>query len=218
MPLLFLTTTSLIKNIPGTIVNPEGSLSVLLEIFTLVVPFEINSFNFNPSAFLMKTEGMVISFSSSSDPLIIVTKSSVQSEAPVSLLYIITAFAPAFWPFKTFLKKAPLFSEPPQSPLSINKMFPLASEVLDIVLHPSSGFDKITFPVILEDESSGGFGPKDATMNSIGFSSLWETISIVLLLLIKTWSESDAPPKIFFHVIPPSLDFHNPLPIASPPV
>ena len=89
---------------------------------------------------------------------------------------------------------------------------------MDSVEQPSKG---LAITILSSRYLSGGpgkFGPNADLLKKIGFSSDFEVIFISFIMLLKTSSESDLPPKIFSHELPPSVDLHNPFPIASPPV
>ena len=95
---------------------------------------------------------------------------------------------------------------------------PWISDEFDKVVQASKGLaTMISFSKYFSG-GPGRFGPKEDCKKSMGFSSVWLVIDNSLRWLLKTCSESELPPKIFSQVNPPSLDFHNPLPIASPPV
>ena len=93
-PSLSRTTTSLTKNIPGTILVPDVEILLCLTSLTVVFSLSINSFTFLPSAAFIKIEGILIAVTSPPEG-VITFKSSVQLDSPVSLPYTITAIAPA---------------------------------------------------------------------------------------------------------------------------
>ena len=85
VPLLFLTTTSFIKNIPGTILTPETNKLVCFTSLTFVVLLSTYSFSFSPSTALMKIDGILTDDASLLLGFIVI-KSSVQFVDPLSLL------------------------------------------------------------------------------------------------------------------------------------
>ena len=79
---------------PGTIVTPETNKLVCFTIFIVVVLLSIYSLSFSPSEAFIKIDGIFMAEASLFFGFIVI-RSSVQLVEPSSLLYTITAAAPA---------------------------------------------------------------------------------------------------------------------------